>query len=79
MKKKLFFVMCFLLIIGFAECNKDDNSNNINHKESCLSGDASLYKEITGEWKLAKAIPKGNTGLLPIMLIIHMDTSEKTI
>lgn len=25
MKKKLFFVMCFLLIIGFAGCNNDDD------------------------------------------------------
>lgn len=53
--------MCFMLIIGFVGCNKDDDSNNLSYKESCISGDSSLYKEIMGEWELVKAIPEGNT------------------
>lgn len=43
MKKKLFFVMCFLLMIGSAGCSNDDDSNEISHKESCVSGEIQLF------------------------------------
>ena len=61
MKKVLNILMCLLLIVIFAGCSKDDDSNDISHNESCISGDTSLYKEILGEWELVKAIPEGNT------------------
>lgn len=44
MKKQLFFVMCFLLMIGSAGCSNDDDSNDIGHKESCISGEIMLFK-----------------------------------
>lgn len=58
--------MCFLLIIILAGCSKDEESeiapitySSENH--SILNSNASLYKEIMGEWKLVKTIPEGNT------------------
>ena len=44
MKKKLLIMMCFLLITGLAGCSKDDDSNDIDHKESCISGEIMLFK-----------------------------------
>ncbi|MBQ5982002.1 MAG: hypothetical protein IJL54_07545 [Prevotella sp.] len=61
MKKNLLILLSFLLMIITAGCSNDDYSNAISHKDSCISGDALLYKEIMGEWKLIKAIPDGNT------------------
>lgn len=36
--------MCFVLIIGSAGCSNDDDSNDIGHKESCISGEIMLFK-----------------------------------
>ena len=36
--------MCFLLMIGSAGCSNDDDSNDIGHKESCISGEISQFK-----------------------------------
>ena len=44
MKKNLFMMMCFLLMIISAGCSKDDDSNTTSHKESCISGEIMLLK-----------------------------------
>ena len=36
--------MCFLLMVISAGCSKDDDSNDIGHKESCISGQTLLFK-----------------------------------
>ena len=36
--------MCFLLMIISAGCSKDDDSNDMSHKESCISGEIMLLK-----------------------------------
>ena len=42
--KTIAITMCFLLITGLAGCSKDDDSNDIDHKESCISGEIMLFK-----------------------------------
>ena len=43
MKKYLFVLMCFLLTIISAGCSKDDDSNENNKIESCISGEIQLF------------------------------------
>ena len=44
MKNKLVMMMCFLLMVISAGCSKDDDSNDMSHKESCISGEISQFK-----------------------------------
>ena len=44
MKKILFGFIGVLLIIISAGCSSDDDSNEISHKESCISGVISQFK-----------------------------------
>ena len=66
MKKNGILWLFAVLIIITAGCSKDEESeiapitySSENH--SILNSNASLYKEIMGEWKLVKAIPEGDT------------------
>ena len=46
MKKSFIFWMgaVLMLAVGISSCNSDDDSNDIGHKESCISGEISQFK-----------------------------------